>query len=89
MARCRIQNCKIKLTKKNLHTIVGYSREEIETNDPTKVTKPVKIKLCQDCARMYIGKFYNSADDKFFTFLDEIEFQKELEADLLEKIKIK
>lgn len=87
MARCRIQNCKVKLNKDNLHTILGYCEEEINSGDPSKIERPVKIKLCRDCAKMYIGKYYNDASDKFYTFVDKIEFREEFEQDLFYKLK--
>lgn len=66
--------------------ILGYSAEEIAAGDPKKIQRPVKIKLCRDCAKMYIGKYYNDSNERFFTFIDKIEFREELEQDLFYKL---
>lgn len=85
--RCKNQNCKTKLNKYNTFRVQGYADNEIATNDFTKIHRPVKIFICQDCAKMYFGKFYKE-DECFSTSLtEEMEFKEEFCSDIFQKIR--
>lgn len=83
--RCKNKNCKVKLTRDNKHTFLGYSREDVEAGRFSTVGSAVKIHVCIDCAKMYIGKYYKE-DTRFTSFINQMEFSAEFQQDIFTKV---
>ena len=84
MTRCFLENCKQKLTRYNTYRL-KISGENDTFTDKTKI-----MKICDDCARLYFGIYYESSDGKFIGSGDAVmefveEFNLEIDASLDKK----
>lgn len=80
MTRCKVLHCKKKLTRDNTHTIDAYVQEELEEHG-VPISSKVKIRICMDCARLYVGKYWEDNQEKEYE-MGQMEFAREFYDDI-------
>lgn len=84
--RCRNKNCRIKLDKTNSYTLYAYDEGDLNSDTFSGIKKAIKIKVCIECAKMYLGKYFDE-EQSFDKLTHEMEFSKEFQQDIFNKIR--